>query len=186
MLASIPIVFLFLFAAITHRMEQRKKREDQRGMRSSILTTLPLQRHQPVHSGIAFVRSLLKSVRVKANRFARSCPLTTSMLVGVSSIIGAFTLGFLATPEEPAKPHPAISATRGHQFFVQSCAHCHGDDARGSGEDGDGPDLFGLRIGNARIGAVIRTGIPEEMPSFTKKYNADDIADLTAYLRTLR
>jgi len=39
---------------------------------------------------------------------------------------------------------------------------------RGSGEDGDGPDLFRLGIGNARISAVIRKGIPDEMPSFAK------------------
>jgi len=78
------------------------------------------------------------------------------------------------------------STPRGRRLFIQSCAHCHGDDARGSGEDGDGPDLFALRISNARIAAVIRTGIPEEMPSFAKKHGAEDIADLTAYLRTLR
>ena len=34
--------------------------------------------------------------------------------------------------------------------------------------------------------AVIRKGIPDEMPSFAKKHSAQDIADITAYLRTLR
>jgi mono/diheme cytochrome c family protein len=92
--------------------------------------------------------------------------------------------GTVATPV--AEPVVLPSAEKGRRLFVQSCAHCHGDDARGNGEDGDGPDLFGLRIGNARIAAVIRTGIPDEMPSFVKKHNAADIADLTAYLRTLR
>lgn len=87
-----------------------------------------------------------------------------------------------ATPP-PANP---ISAERGRRLFVQSCAHCHGDDAHGSGEDSDGPDLYDLRIGNARIAAVIRGGIPDEMPSFIKKHGPADIADLTAYLRTLR
>lgn len=87
-------------------------------------------------------------------------------------------------PAEVVTPPP--SAPRGRRLFIQSCAHCHGDDARGSGEDGDGPDLFALRISSARIAAVIRTGIPDEMPSFAKKHGAVDIADLTAYLRTLR
>ena len=85
-----------------------------------------------------------------------------------------------ATPPRP----PLVE--HGRRLFVQSCAHCHGDDARGSGEDSDGPDLHQLRIGNARIAAVIRTGIPDEMPSFAKKHGPADIADLTGYLRTLK
>lgn len=71
-------------------------------------------------------------------------------------------------------------------MFVQSCTHCHGDDATGSGEDGDGPDLRRLRISNARIATVIRQGIRGEMPSFAKKHSASDIAALTIYLRSLR
>lgn len=43
-----------------------------------------------------------------------------------------------------------------------------------------------MGIGNARISAVIRKGIPDEMPSFAKKHFAQDIADITAFLRTLR
>ncbi len=85
-----------------------------------------------------------------------------------------------------AEPSPLPSAEHGRHLFTQSCAHCHGDDARGEGEDGDGPDLYRLRIGNARIAAVIRTGIPDEMPSFARKHGTNDIADLTAYLRTLQ
>jgi mono/diheme cytochrome c family protein len=110
--------------------------------------------------------------------------------VALVSLLGALSLSGAAQPA-PADP-PAIaspvasSAEHGRRLFGQSCAHCHGDDARGNGEDGDGPDLFGLRIGNARIAAVIRTGIPDEMPSFAKKHGPADIADLTAYLRTLR
>lgn len=80
----------------------------------------------------------------------------------------------------------AGNPSHGRQLFVQSCAHCHGDDAHGSGEDGDGPDLYRLAIGNARIAAVVRKGIPDEMPSFVKKHGPQDLADLTAYLRSLR
>lgn len=112
------------------------------------------------------------------------------MLVVGCSISGAFGLGSIASTALTAAPAEAPprppSIERGRRLFVQSCAHCHGDDAHGSGEDADGPDLFGLRIGNARIAAVIHGGIPEEMPSFAKKHGADDIADLTGYLRTLR
>ena len=84
-----------------------------------------------------------------------------------------------STPRPPSAEH-------GRRLFVQSCAHCHGDDARGNGEDGDGPDLFALRISNARIATVIHGGIPDEMPSFAKKHGPADIADLTGYLRTLQ
>jgi len=117
--------------------------------------------------------------------------LRIAVLVAGCSLFGAFGLGSItftaptAAPPAAAPPRPP-SAERGRRLFVQSCAHCHGDDARGSGEDGDGPDLFALRIGNARIAAVIHGGIPEEMPSFAKKHDPTDIADLTGYLRTLQ
>jgi mono/diheme cytochrome c family protein len=114
--------------------------------------------------------------------------LSAAVIAGVCSVTAAYIIAKAATvtPESPFGQQPNPSAEHGRRLFIQSCAHCHGDDARGSGEDSDGPDLFGLRIGNARIAAVIRGGIPEEMPSFAKKHGAPDIADLTAYLRTLR
>ncbi len=80
---------------------------------------------------------------------------------------------------------PAVTPTAGRALFVRSCAHCHGDDAHGSGEDADGPDLHGLRISDARIRAVITTGIRGEMPSFAKKHGDADIRQITAYLRSL-
>jgi cytochrome c oxidase cbb3-type subunit 3 len=113
--------------------------------------------------------------------------LRLAVIVAGCSISCAFDLvgNNSTTPIAAVAPQPP-SADHGRRLFVQSCAHCHGDDARGSGEDADGPDLYALRISNARIAAVIRMGIPDEMPSFTKKHGAADIADLTAYLRTLR
>jgi mono/diheme cytochrome c family protein len=117
-------------------------------------------------------------------------PLILAGFVAGSSVLGALGLSNVAASNAAGSATPPstrpVSAAHGRQLFVQSCAHCHGDDARGSGEDGDGPDLFRLRIGNARIAAVIRAGIPDEMPSFGRKHNAADISDLTAYLRTLR
>jgi mono/diheme cytochrome c family protein len=117
-------------------------------------------------------------------------PLLIASGIAMLSVIGAFGVSRIAGPELPGAvaPPPALAepARHGRQLFVQSCAHCHGEDARGSGEDGDGPDLVRLGIGNARISAVIRKGIPDEMPSFAKKHSAQDIADITAYLRTLR
>jgi mono/diheme cytochrome c family protein len=107
-----------------------------------------------------------------------------ALLTG-ASLLGAMSLGALAARDAASGP-PDPAPARGRQLFVQSCAHCHGDDARGRGEDGDGPDLYRLAIGNARISAVIRTGIPEEMPSFAKKLGPAEVEALTAYLRSLR
>jgi mono/diheme cytochrome c family protein len=107
-----------------------------------------------------------------------------AILVGGAGYWGGELINGASTAPETALPAPA-SAERGRHLFVQSCAHCHGDDAHGSGEDGDGPDLYALPIGNARIATVIHGGIPEEMPSFAKKHGPADIADLTAYLRQL-
>lgn len=111
---------------------------------------------------------------------------TTLCLVTVPGSGPACRVLPLAAPPLAAEGSLSGDAGHGRKLFVQSCAHCHGDDARGSGEDGEGPDLFRLAIGNARIAAVIRGGIPDEMPSFAKKHHAPDIADLTSYLRTLR
>jgi len=122
------------------------------------------------------------------NASIQSRRLLPAVLAAACSVGAAFGLCRMAAtgPVPIPEPQTGPSAEHGRRLFVQSCAHCHGDDARGSGEDGDGPDLFGLRIGNARIAAVISTGIPEEMPSFAKKHGAADVADLTAYLRTIR
>ena len=111
--------------------------------------------------------------------------------VAAMSLLGALVSGFTSHDPGvaivPSRARTSMgSPLHGSQLFVQSCAHCHGDDARGNGEDGDGPDLYRLAIGNARIAAVVRRGIPDEMPSFARKHGPQDIADLTAYLRSLR
>lgn len=111
--------------------------------------------------------------------------------VAISTLSVGFALGIAlaasrvssnAMETRPESP----SQISGRNLFVQSCAHCHGDDARGDGEDGDGPDLYGLRISDARIAAVIGKGIRGEMPSFAKKFSAADIGALITYLRALK
>jgi len=71
---------------------------------------------------------------------------------------------------------------RGRALFLDSCAHCHGADARGD----EGPDLHDLQVSDRYIGHVITHGIPHEMPSFAKKLGELEIGALTAYLRSLR
>src|SRR3954454_5867187 len=115
----------------------------------------------------------------------RNYPLLLAALVAACSVFGAFGASCIVQPAFIETPIASTSAENGRRLFVQSCAHCHGDDARGDGVDGDGPDLFALRIGNARIASVIRGGVAGEMPSFRTKYGPAEIAALTAFLRSL-
>jgi len=74
-----------------------------------------------------------------------------------------------------------IATRKGRTLFLNSCAHCHGEDARGD----EGPDLHDLEISDRRIVTVIKKGIKGEMPSFTKKHSDEEILLLLVYLRSL-
>lgn len=76
----------------------------------------------------------------------------------------------------------SAAVAHGRTLFLNSCAHCHGEDARGD----EGPDLHGLEVSNRYIATTVRRGIKGEMPSFAKKHSAEDIRALIAYLRTLQ
>lgn len=116
-----------------------------------------------------------------------ACRILVSVAVPALSLAGAFVAALgLGPPPAELPAQPAVPPSSGRAMFTQSCAHCHGDDATGDGEDGDGPDLRELRISNARMATVIRQGIHGEMPSFAKKYSDSEVTALVAYLRTLR
>ena len=114
--------------------------------------------------------------------------LMVAALFGVAAFSIGMAFGLMPSKAEtaplsvPVVVHPPLP---GRALFVQNCAHCHGDDATGSGEDGDGPDLHGLRISNARIATIVHHGIQGEMPSFSKKLAPADTAALIEYLRSL-
>jgi mono/diheme cytochrome c family protein len=89
-----------------------------------------------------------------------------------------------ATPEVWFEASAAISPAQlahGRKLFLGSCAHCHGADASGD----EGPDLHGIDVSDRYIANTITRGIKGEMPSFAKKLGRPDIAELTAYLRSL-
>jgi mono/diheme cytochrome c family protein len=90
----------------------------------------------------------------------------------------------LPTPEEwrevSAPTSPAL-VEQGHKLFLSSCAHCHGADATGD----EGPDLHGVEVSDRYIANIITRGIKGEMPSFRKKLGSDEIARLTAFVRSL-
>ena len=112
-----------------------------------------------------------------------------AVITSVVILVATFTAGGIyrnrhATETQPGtKPLPAENlAAKGRSFFFQSCAHCHGQDADG-GEDA--PSLLKLQISGAHMTLVIQSGIKGEMPSFAKKYSAQDTAAIVAYLKTL-
>ncbi len=84
-------------------------------------------------------------------------------------------------PAAVAVRPPAQNIAEGRKLFLRSCAHCHGNDARGD----DGPDLHALNVSDRRIASVVTHGIKGEMPAFGKKHSPDDVAALIAYLRSL-
>ena len=124
-------------------------------------------------------------------------PLLLAVFSGTGALAGALILatalgraaasGSHALPEAgrnfitAAEINPAL-VHRGAGLFLNSCAHCHGSDARGD----EGPDLHDLQVSDRRIATVIRVGIKGEMPSFARKHGQPDIHALIAYLRTLQ
>jgi len=84
----------------------------------------------------------------------------------------------LAGTGAPALDGPAKA---GASLFRLNCADCHGDDAKGN----EGPNLYDLTRGDARIATIIKGGVKGEMPKFSK-FNDEDIQSLIAFLRTLK
>lgn len=66
-------------------------------------------------------------------------------------------------------------------FLSQNCYGCHG---RGGG--GMGPSLREDRPHGDDAAGVIRNGTPNGMPPFRDRLNAQEIADLLAYIHSLR
>jgi mono/diheme cytochrome c family protein len=125
--------------------------------------------------------SMIRAVRAHLHVIA-----VFSAMLWIASSGGVLTASNTELSHSGGAALASETSKHGRALFSRSCAHCHGDDAHGTGSDGDGPDLYRLRISDARIAAVIRKGIPDEMPSFAKKHSGLDIADLIAYLRSLR
>ena len=63
-----------------------------------------------------------------------------------------------------------------------NCAHCHGDDARGTDE---APDLTKFHKSEARIASVVKNGIKGEMPRFGQKLTDENVRLLTLFLRSV-
>jgi mono/diheme cytochrome c family protein len=111
------------------------------------------------------------------------------MCVASALMLGAGYWGgeMLLRAESPAgtsvlpKDEPAATV-RGHDLFLMNCAHCHGDDARGTTE---GPNLAAFRKSDARIASVVKHGIKGEMPRFDQKLTDDDVKLLIRFIHSL-
>jgi mono/diheme cytochrome c family protein len=132
----------------------------------------------------------LRAARVKLSLEKRA--LLWALLFGSVSLGGALLMAgpiqkmsnsafFTGESSSEMAVSPQLLA-QGAEFYAQSCGDCHGDDGHGD----EGPDLHNLAISNARIALQIKNGTKGEMPSFTRKYNDQQIAAIVAYVRSLR
>jgi mono/diheme cytochrome c family protein len=113
-------------------------------------------------------------------RAALCAVVAAAFALGSASAAGA-ALRARAAATAPTAAEHAARIDRGRALFTGSCSHCHGLDAHGD----EGPDLHGLQLSDRYLARVVRDGIRGEMPSFAKKHDANDIAALIAFLRSL-
>jgi mono/diheme cytochrome c family protein len=113
---------------------------------------------------------------------------TAAVITSVFALVTTFTAGAIYRHNSSQQldlwnePGSGSVVKKGRTFFLQSCSSCHGSDAEG-GEDA--PSLQKLQISGAHMALLIQSGLKDEMPSFSKKYNEQDTAAIVAYLKTL-
>ena len=86
------------------------------------------------------------------------------------------------TASDPHSDSLAANTSSGRALFLKNCAHCHGADAHGN----EGPDLHGLDWTDEQIARRIRKGKKGQMTAFAQKLSSQQIAEVIAYLRTLK
>ena len=133
--------------------------------------------------------------RHKLPTYMKEIILILATALGLFGLVSG--LAFVLQPESAANSTPELSARAvedsairaldgpakaGAALFGQSCAACHGDDAKGD----EGPSLYDLTRSDARITTIIKDGIKGEMPRFAAKFSDADIQSLIAFLRTLK
>jgi cytochrome c oxidase cbb3-type subunit 3 len=114
-------------------------------------------------------------------RRERSLVLKVAAIIAVGS---APILGFMRLPHSTdARPEFQMS---GRELFLDNCARCHGDDAKGD----KGPDLTarkrqGKWAGSEEplINKINKGGL--FMPKFGKKLNPQEIKEIADYVRSL-
>ena len=107
----------------------------------------------------------------------------TSLIVKVAALIAvgsAPIIGFVKTPSPPEYQ------SAGRELFMNNCARCHGDDAKGD----KGPDLTARKRQSKWAGSeqplinkINKGGL--FMPKFGKKLSPDEIKQIADYVRSL-
>jgi mono/diheme cytochrome c family protein len=175
------------------------------GGSAAVITGLFLSNGQWVGSGLERIHHLfvwpafalcLGLVLVRVFRRGRVSPrgfrfylsgmsLASALMMGAGYWGGEMLLGAKGKPGTAAslmldKQAPALA--RGHDLFLMNCAHCHGDDARGTDE---GADLTRLRKSDARIASLVTNGIKGQMPRFGAKLHDEDVRQLIQFLHSV-
>src|ERR1700735_808220 len=109
----------------------------------------------------------------------------TRLLIAVSGLIALTTSSGLADDAGASSASAqADAAKRGEAVFLShGCAYCHENGGRSAGK---GPKLMGTSRDDSFITFRIMNGKQGLMPSFSGSIDADQLADLIAYIRSLK
>jgi mono/diheme cytochrome c family protein len=109
-----------------------------------------------------------------------------SLIVGPLCVVVA--LAFMGPAGARASARHARSgqsvdkdSASGRQLFLQNCARCHGNDAKGK----NGPRLVGKSLSLDEIEKTVTDGRPPKMPSFGKQLSSTEVKAVSAYVRSL-
>jgi len=108
----------------------------------------------------------------------------------ITAVIEYLRNGAAAAPAQPASL-PGGDATRGLALFLRNCYGCHGMNGRGGVAPEIGNPVFQQAATDVFIVSTIQNGrVGTAMPAFQRKeapaFSDQDLADVLAYLRTLR
>jgi len=101
---------------------------------------------------------------------------------GGEMLLGAEPIAVPPTSRSTTTNELSADVLPGRELFLMNCAHCHGDDARGTDE---APDLTESRKSEARMASVVKNGIKGEMPRFGEKLTDEQVRMLVGFLRSL-
>lgn len=122
--------------------------------------------------------------------YIRGVGWATSALLQTMAIVAAFGYGVapaaagIASAQAPASAPIPGKAVHGRQLFAQNCAVCHGQ----HGEGGVGPSLKNeqARKDFAEVQAWIKKPAPPMPTLYPAPLNAKDVADVAAYVESLK
>jgi len=124
---------------------------------------------------------------LKARFYLALMGLSSALMMGAGYWGGEMVLGHEDRSDSTRSPRCAgsegMAAVRGHDLFLMNCAHCHGEDAKGTEE---GPNLVSRHRSDARVRSVVKNGIKGQMPRFSEKLKDEDVQLLICFLRSVQ